>query len=286
MTRRELFIREQAALSAYKDNDIRRSVDYIMELLDRNEERKFYRFRPARQHEIDAIENAHIYLCRPKIYEDTGDCKWIDDLEALVEYDVKIRSEEKYRRYSCLFSPELYNQVAEQLKDNPEYIRIQNKVRNMCLIACITDKMNDFMWRNYAENYTGICLEYDVGDVLKAIRKEDLRFFPIRYVDDRNKVRDIQFGPNEYAEEVSEKRMRDKYILSCLTKNKVPYSNESEWRLLCENITIPDAENGKLYDFIRPSTIYLGKNISDNLWFEEGIRNIADKYKIPLIEQQ
>lgn len=111
MTRKELFIREQAALSAYRDNDIDRGVDYIVQLLDRNKEMKFYRFRPARQHEIDAIENAQIYLCRTKIYEDTGDCKWIDDLEALVEYDVKIRSEEKYRRFSRLFSPELYEQV-------------------------------------------------------------------------------------------------------------------------------------------------------------------------------
>ena len=87
MTRKELFIREQAALSAYRDNDIDRGVDYMVQLLDRNKEMKFYRFRPVRQHEIDAIENAQIYLCRPKIYEDTGDCKWIDDLEALVEYD-------------------------------------------------------------------------------------------------------------------------------------------------------------------------------------------------------
>ena len=286
MTRKELFIREQAALSAYRDNDIVRGVDYIMQLIDRNKEMKFYRFRPARQHEIDAIENAQIYLCRPKIYEDTGDCKWIDDLEALVEYDVKIRSEEKYRRFSRLFSPELYEQVAEQLKSNPKYIQMQDKVRNMCLVACITDKMNNFMWENYAENNTGICLEYDVEDVLTAIIKEDLRFFPIWYVEDRNKVKDIQFGPEEYAEEAPEERMRDKYILSCLTKNKVPYSSESEWRVLCERTTIPETENGKLYDFIRPSTIYLGKNISDNVWFEEGVRNVADKYKIPLLEQK
>lgn len=60
MTRKELFIREQAALSAYRDNDIDRGVDYIVQLLDRNKEMKFYRFRPARQHEIDAIENAKI----------------------------------------------------------------------------------------------------------------------------------------------------------------------------------------------------------------------------------
>lgn len=40
------------------------------------------------------------------------------------------------------------------------------------------------MWENYAENYAGICLEYDVEDVLKAISKENLRFFPIWYVEE------------------------------------------------------------------------------------------------------
>lgn len=31
----------------------------------------------------------------------------------------------------------------------------------------------------------------------------------------------------------------------------------------------------------------IGKNISDNvLWFEDGIRNVADKYKIPFVEQK
>ena len=54
--------------------------------------------------------------------------------------------------------------------------------------------------------------------------------------------------------------------------------------IMCTSLYIR-RKNGKLYNFIRPKKIYLGKNISDNLRFEEGIRNIADKYKIPLGQQ-
>lgn len=45
MTRKERWIREQAALSAYRDNDIDCGVDYMVQLIDRNKKMKFYRFR-------------------------------------------------------------------------------------------------------------------------------------------------------------------------------------------------------------------------------------------------
>ena len=233
MTRKELLLRQKAALAIYKDNNIVGGVRYAKELFDRNMEMKFYRFRPAEQYEIDAIDNAQIYLCRPKLYEDQGDCEWIDDLEALVKYDIMIRNNKKYGRIPPSYLSELSRQVAERLREDPKYINLKNRVRNMCLVACITDKVNASMWKKYAVNCTGVCLEYDVEDVFEAIRKEHLHLFPIWYVDDRKKVKDIQFGPDDYAEEAPDEKMMRKYILSCLTKNKIPYSCESEWRILC-----------------------------------------------------
>lgn len=39
MTRNELQLRENAVLCAYKDNDIDRAVNYVMELYKRNKEK-------------------------------------------------------------------------------------------------------------------------------------------------------------------------------------------------------------------------------------------------------
>lgn len=179
MTRNELAIRERAVLSAYRDNDVEIGINHVMKLYERNKEKKLYRFRPPKQHEIDAIKNSQIYLCRPRLYEDSGDCEWIDDIEELVKYDVTVRNVNKYKHLKNQLTPDKYKEIANSLKQNPKYIEKQDKVRNMCLISCITDKMNDFMWKRYASNSEGICLEYEFEDVIKAISNLNIRFFQL-----------------------------------------------------------------------------------------------------------
>jgi len=282
MTRNELVIREKAVLSAYRDNDVNTGVDYVMKLYERNRQKKLYRFRPPKQHEIDAIRKSQIYVCRPRLCEDSGDGEWIDDIEEIAKYDVNVRNVQKYWRFKNRLTPEKYREIAESVKQKPRYIMMKEKARNMCLISCITDKMNDYMWEQYTCNSEGICLEYEFEDVLKAIADLNIRFFPVRYVEDRTKTKDIQFGATEYAEDASDELMARKYILSCMTKNKVPYANESEWRVLCENMD-DSIEKGKLFDFVKPSKIYLGKNISKNEVFEKEILVVAKELGVPVM---
>lgn len=282
MTRNELEIREKAVLSAYRDNNIEMGVDYVMRLYERNKRKKLYRFRPPKQREIEAIRKSQIYLCRPRLYEDSGDCEWIDDIEALAKYDVTVRNSQKYRYVKKQITPEKYKEIVDNLKQNPRYIEMKEKVRNMCLVSCITDKMNDYMWEQYTSNSEGICLEYEFEDVLKAIADLNIRFFPVRYVEDRSKTKDIQFGPDEYADDAPDELMERKYILSCMTKSKIPYAKESEWRVLCEDMD-DSIKKGKLFDFAKPGKIYLGKNIFKNDVFETGIVEAANELGIPTI---
>lgn len=281
MTRKELEIRENAVVRAYRDNDVDAGVMYALQLYDRNHDKKLYRFRPPKEYEVDAIRKSQIYLCRPRLYEDSGDCEWIDDLEEIAKYDVTVRSAQKYEKYKNLFTTEKYKEISENIKKAPRYIAMKERARNMCLISCITDKMTDYMWEQYAANSKGICLEYDFTEVLMAISELNIRFFPVRYVDDRTKVKDIQFGAMEYADDAPDELMAKKYILSCMTKNKVPYANECEWRVLCEDMD-ETIDRGKLFDFIKPSKIYLGKNIFQNQAFEMNILQVADELHIPV----
>lgn len=281
MTKNELRIRENAVLSAYRDDNVDVGVAYVMQLYERNTEKKLYRFRPPKEHEVDAIRKSQIYLCRPRLYEDSGDCEWIDDLEELVKYDVTVRSAQKYKIFKKIFTEQKYEEIVENIKKAPRYIAMKERVRNMCLISCITDKMSDYMWNQYAAEAQGVCLEYEFGDVLKAIDNLNIRFFPVRYVDDRTKVKDIQFGKAEYADDESYELMSKKYILSCMTKNKIPYAQESEWRVLCEDMD-ETIDNGKLFDFVKPSKIYLGKKISQNQIFEKNILQVAKELHIPV----
>ena len=53
--------------------------------------------------------------------------------------------------------------------------------------------------------------------------------------------------------------------------------------MLCENID-ETIDRGKLFDFIKPNKIYLGKNINKNKEFKAAIVNLADELEIPLVQ--
>ena len=281
MTRNELQLREKAVVMAYKVGNRNAAASYIMELYRRNKEKKFYRFRPPQMHEIDAIREKQIYLCRPICYEDSGDCEWLDDLDALIMYTLNVKDRKKYKLMQAKLTDEKKQECIRRIQEDKRYIEIKNKSRNMCLVGCITDKNTQYMWKEYAVDSEGICLEYDFETILETVSDNKvLHLCPIRYVEDRKQTKDILFGPTDYEEETPDKVMQNKYRLSCMTKDKVPYSKESEWRLLCLETNIPITQKGKSFDFIRPSKIYLGKNIDRNPKFKSGILNVADKYGI------
>lgn len=102
MTRKELEIRETAVLSGYRDCNAEKCVDYVMKLYERNVNKKLYRFRPPQKHDIEALLKSQIYLCRPRVYTDNNDCVWIDDIQALVEYEINVLNK-KSMRYTMVF---------------------------------------------------------------------------------------------------------------------------------------------------------------------------------------
>ena len=73
-------------------------------------------------------------------------------------------------------------------------------------------------------------------------------------------------------------------MISCMTKNKIPYSRESEWRILSNDVD-EFIKNGKLDSFIKPSRIFLGKNIFTNLGFKNEIEKVAAKLGISVVQR-
>lgn len=277
MTRNELRMRKEAVLAAYLNGQLEQAVEIELDLFEKYSHHKLYRFRPPKQHEIDAIDKAEVFLCRARCYTDENDCKWIDNIDELI--DLWIRDN---KQKGQLIDEDKRKIVIENLKNNSRYIDLRNETQNMCLISCLTDRMTDYMWENYADHSSGICLEFDFEKVLQAIASQNiLRFFPVCYLDNRNDTKAIQFGEKEYADETGNK-MIEKYFLSCMTKEKVPYSREREWRIMCTFSGLDYNEDGKLFSFVNPDKIYIGKNANEA--FRESVKYIAEKHNI-IIEE-
>ena len=143
------------------------------------------------------------------------------------------------------------------------------------------------MWQNYAGNSEGICLVYNLIEII-LFAKSRFKIFPVRYVDNRELVEDIRFGVSDYGkfDECYENERR-KYILSRLTKNKNPYYREAEWRIFSEYEELPDKITGKKFDFfVKPKAIITGKNIARNPKFESRVINYAEAEDIKLFTEE
>lgn len=82
MTRGELRRREQAVIAGFVEREGDKAFRYVKEIIDINaNDGVLFRFRPPKQYEIDTLESKKIFLCRPSIYEDSGDCEILFDIE-------------------------------------------------------------------------------------------------------------------------------------------------------------------------------------------------------------
>ena len=283
MTENELKLREKIVLTAYAEGNPIKAADYLMELIKHSNISKLYRFRPPYNYEIEAIESSQIYMCKAKYFEDKEDGRCLVDIEELV--DDYIDKQKKNNKRWLNIGDDERKMIKEKVFSVSKLTKFDDDIRNMCLIACMTDKQSEYMWSNYAKEKRGICLEYDILDVLEAIKKSNIRLIPIWYVENRSEEERIKFGVEEYREDYPDILMLRKYILSCVTKNRNPYVRESEWRLLNEDGGLLINGNGALFNFAMPKRILLGKNIDYNIEFKDSVYRVANKLCVEIANE-
>ena len=137
-------------------------------------------------------------------------------------------------------------------------------MRNMWMIACFTEDNNSKMWAQYANNFSGICLVYSFFDVLETIKHtKGMSIMPVRYVDNRDKYKDICLNHKDLLEFNDE--TEPKYQLTCTTKEKLSYSFEEEWRLIYEERKSEYRwrKKGDCIPFINPAVIICGNSVDN-----------------------
>ena len=286
MTRKEYERRENAVRYAFVDKNQDKAFDFILQIMDINANDIVFRFRPPREYEIDTLKEKKIFLCRPWIYKDTGDCGVIFDMVSLYRYLMLEMKPEKYGKYKGMLNKEMDEVMQQAIKAHPKYKEICDAIRNEALVACISQSYSEYMWKNYAEDSEGICLVYNLRQLL--LKKPDkLIIYPVRYVDDRKKCKDIIFNASDYGmgDECYENEHR-KYILSCVTKDKIPYSQEAEWRIFKDYDDLTTGEKGKKFDFdVKPIAIIMGKNIDRNPAFKQKVMDYSKDCNVKLLQE-
>lgn len=287
MTRGELRRREQAVIAGFVERDGDKAFRYVKEIIDINaSDGVLFRFRPPKQYEIDTLESKKIFLCRPSIYEDSGDCEILFDIEDLCRYFMVEMKPNKYRNIANHVNKDFYEAIISAMEEKTEFIDLKKRIRDQALVSCFSERYDEKMWKKYADDSEGICLVYNLREIFINL-SENLKFYPVRYVDDRKKQCDIWFTSQEYNNEDNSESEHLKFLLSCLTKDKVPYSSEAEWRLFYDSASLKDDEDGQFFDFsIKPKIVIMGKNIDRNINFRKSVEEYASKNCIRILRKQ
>lgn len=287
LTKGELRRREEAVVSGFIERDGDKAFEHVQELIKVNaNDGVLFRFRPPKEYEIDTLEAEQIFLCKPSTYEDSGDCEILYDIKDLCKYFMMEMKPDKYSKFSTMFDDAFYDKIMKKVKEKPAYEALREKIRDQALVGCFSEKYEEYMWDKYASKSEGICLVYNLYEVLLAAG-EELKFYPVRYVDNRRSQKDIWFTSKEYNESDDYEPAHLKFLLSCLTKERIPYGKEAEWRFFHDFTALDKGENGKKIDFhVKPQAIIMGKNIDNNPAFRDRVQNYAVTKRIKLLKAQ
>lgn len=158
-------------------------------------------------------------------------------------------------------------------RNSISYCQMQ-KLSNLAYMNCMTEENNNIlMWSHYADQNTGICVEYDISQLTEdrfAIKKH---LFPVLYEENRIIERDIDslieslIELNKAIEEdyVYEGKECLDDILPLFLVKGIPWRYEKEWRIIFTRKQMYDINETQLYEgnlyFPCTTAVYMGYRI-------------------------
>jgi len=150
----------------------------------------------------------------------------------------------------------------------------------ICSFSTRVDSL--LMWGHYADSHQGICVEYDVKEIIRN-KQIPHSLFPVIYDD----------SPLDIAEHLQNKieaAEHSEHLATLLATRKAQdWAYEHEWRLLnirnphrSTDVFHPTKETGHLIDFVKPSAIYLGMRVTSQHVAQ--IQSIARGRRIPIFK--
>lgn len=180
---------------------------------------------------------------------------------------------------------ERWEPLAESLLNAINQTR--NSFRENMLIYCMTERFdNHSLWENYADNYTGFCIEYDFSKFKKApfdVYRNLLYLIPMTYRMHTPYFDLVPFLDKAAREHILKEtvpenpEMQADLNMQLYYKNK-DYEFEHEWRFAIKN----KGNHSQFFPFV--NAVYAGKDIAQKD-LDQLIR-ITKTMNIPLYKQK
>lgn len=166
--------------------------------------------------------------------------------------------------------------------------QVRTRTRDTMLTYCMTEHFdNHVFWENYADNYSGFCIEYDFSEFGRrpfADYKNLVFLFPMTYRKKKPYFNMVPFLDGAIREFISkdaswqaDPELNAELNLQLYYKNK-EYEFEHEWRFSIKN------ENNCRQFFPFVGAIYAGKDITKE--YLNRLIEIAGSLNVPLYKQK
>ena len=248
-----------------KKIDVKKHV--AQKLLEKNRPHYLYKYRNCDTNGISVLETSSIWMARPDTLNDPYDCWYSYGGKEIVEiYESILRN-----RYPST-PQDVVNKwrigATQRLID--ENNKLRKIFKNTVKLCSLSESYNiDRMWKEYAKDHTGFCIEFDINNSDKNVL---IDLFPVFYTD-------IRVDFNEYINLLfrDKSQVNGGFIRNALLIKEQKWLHEREWR-----IVRPDdgPQLGIPLSGLRINAILLGKNISKK--DEERIVTICHRKNITI----
>ena len=206
----------------------------------------------------------------PNLQDDIFHFSLITELNDPYEYSYKIDIEEaRKKRIEILRHIRFIEEPSRQeINDwvNTDAYKMMNDIREYTLVYSLTTSFDNApMWYAYANDYNGICIEYDAMDIFA---KYNWRLTPIEYVGEVPRTV-YQMKQNEILQFIHR---------TCVSKSR-KWENEDEWRITSIQYNDKKKERN---DIIKPKSIIMGNKILEE--DRNKLFHLCDRKNIKLYE--
>lgn len=233
---------------------------------------KYYGDKPEK---IDSVKEQKMWYSAPCNFNDVFDCEISIDETGIFNSALQMVPDKRGVRPGS----QMWHQLKQTI--NKEIRSLRSTFEDMKTttgISCLSESYDSLlMWAHYANNHSGICVEYELMEINKQLGFSPV---PVIYSDERVYFRSINQNTVE-ADSIS-------VFIESLTSKSTEWSYEKEWRIIRDNAACGDNWNaekkGALLDMIRPRSVILGCMAKPD--FERSVREYCEEYKINLYKME
>lgn len=190
-----------------------------------------YKYFRGINRDWNSITNQKVWLCQAGKFNDPFDCAFLYNCRSKEVYDRKME----------------YKLAVEEGKKQFEQDKESECIQESVFIACFSEKCDSMlMWSHYGDEHRGICVGYNLHELI-----ENHNCFPVIYSNKMPQRKKLDIGNKDVLYE------------AILTKSE-DWKYEEEWRII-DIDEKKTGRNGKLIDFIKPVSIYMGKRQQDTV---------------------